>query len=420
MFIELGLAGVGCYAYSWLNDSWKRTIKREFNKVMEGIGIYNKQEQTFSILNVFKTSYGLKCIVGIPKGLSLEHLLSKQNIIEDNFGCIIEISKGKFSSSAAMYIIWEDVASYKYSPIECKPWQLWLGKDIKGEDYFLDLNKDPHLLIGGTTGTGKSFELACILTNLIYHNSENVEIYLSQLVKGEIGAFANCEGVNMTAYTHLDILSCLEHVCKVLDNRSSLFTSCGIKNITQWNKHYPNRYMKRIIFVIEELSFFIDTDLWDYILRIVKAGRSVGIHLVGLLQRSTATNLNTDVKSQMTRLTFKQKSSIDSTNIIGIPDATQLEDRECILDSNNGIVRLKTAWIDEDFYLLHKYLPSIAIPHKPNRVNREIKNILNNSKKEVKKEKKEEAKQHLLLTAPVKKVPAKRKRRGVINLEEIK
>lgn len=413
MITEMLIAGVGFYTYSWLNDTWKRKIKKEFEKTMEGIGLYNKKEETFSILEVEKMNYGYKTLICIPKGLSLDHLMAKQNIIEDNMNAIIEISKNKFSKYAVMYIVDKDVAKYKYSPVKCEEWRLWIGKDIKGQDYFLDLNKDPHILVGGCTGTGKSFLLAAILTNAIYYNSKNIEIYLSQIVKGEVGAFSKCPGVKFTAYSIEEVRLSLKKVCNILDNRSQLFVKCGIKNITQWNKHYKRRKLKRIIYVLEELSFFMEhEDVWEMILKIAKAGRSVGIHLIGLLQRSTATNLNTDCKSQMSKITFKQKSSIDSTNIIGIPDATKLKSMECIVDSNDGIVNLKTSWIDEDFYLLNKYVPEIAIPIKKSKdvdkkIIEEATKTINKlpAKTNIKKEKE---------------VYKKKKRCGVISLEDLK
>ena len=66
----------------------------------------------------------------------------------------------------------------------------------------------------------------------------------------------------------------------------------------------------------------------------------------------------------MTRITFRQKSSIDSTNIINTPDAKSLKERECIVDGNSDYIQIKTAWIDEDYILLNKYVQDIKIPTK--------------------------------------------------------
>jgi hypothetical protein len=108
-------------------------------------------------------------------------------------------------------------------------------------------------------------------------------------------------------------------------------------------------------------------------MKIAKAGRSVGIHLISCIQRSTATNLPPDLKSQMTRITFRQKSTIDSINIINTTDAIKLGQRECIVDGNSDYTMVKTAWIDEDYVLLNKYVPDIKIPTQEQK--QEILNV---------------------------------------------
>lgn len=80
-----------------------------------------------------------------------------------------------------------------------------------------------------------------------------------------------------------------------------------------------------------------------------------------------------DLKSQMTRITFRQKSSIDSVNIINTADATKLKERECIVDGNSDYQLIKTPWLDEDFVLLHKYVEQIKIPTQDEK--QEILNV---------------------------------------------
>jgi len=366
MIIELALSIATVYSYNYLNTISERKLKQNFNSIMKGIGIQNKEEQTFTIYKIKPTSYGYITYINIPKGLSTEHLNSKLNILEDNLNGIIDLDKYKFKSNIKMRIVDKDIAKFPYEPVKCPSNMLPIGKDFTGKNYLIDLNKDPHLLIGGTTGTGKSFLLACILTNLIYNYPKDIEIYLSQIVKGDIGCFASCTPIKFVAYDIQEVMISLNRVCKILDDRSKLFMDNGIRNITQWNNHFKSRRMKRIVYVLEELSFFIDEPIiWELILKIAKAGRSVGIHLISTIQRSTVTNLPSDLKSQMTRITFRQKSAIDSINIINTTDACKLKERECIVDGNSDITLVKVPFIDEDFTLLHKYVPEIKIPNSP-------------------------------------------------------
>ena len=87
-----------------------------------------------------------------------------------------------------------------------------MEKTSLGKNYFIDLNKDSQILIAGITGCGKLFLLASILTNLIYNNSKDVEIYLSQIVKGDIGWFSECKSVKYVAYDIDEVLISLDRV----------------------------------------------------------------------------------------------------------------------------------------------------------------------------------------------------------------
>lgn len=365
MITELGLAILGTYAWNYLNSKDERKLKNKFENIMIKSGVKNREDETFKIFKMEKTNYGYMAYISNTEGLSLEHINSKLNIIEDNLNAIITIEKDRFKDYIKMYIVNRDISTFKYSPIKTKPYELYIGKDYKGQDYLLDVNKDAHILIGGATGTGKTFLLSGILTNLIYNSKDKIEIYLLQIAKSELSAFEDCSCVVNSSFTEQACEKALNSLLETIQDRSNTFRLYGIKNITQWNKHHTSDYMKRIYVVIEEISFFIHSeDLFEKITDISKVGRSVGVHIISCVQRSTATNLPPDLKSQMTRITFRQKSSIDSTNIINTPDAKYLKEMECIVDGNSDYIQIKTAWIDEDYILLHKYVPDIKIPTK--------------------------------------------------------
>ncbi|HBJ1647835.1 TPA: hypothetical protein LA462_002350 [Clostridium botulinum] len=426
MFVELGLAILGTYAYNYLNTKEERKFKNEFIDIMKAAGIKNKEEESFKIDKIETKNYGYICYIHNVKGLSLEHLNSKINILEDNLNGIVELNKDKFENHITMRIVNKDIAKFKFAPVKCSNYKLWIGKDFKGEDYFINLSKDPHILIGGATGTGKSFLLASILANLIYNSSKYIDMYMLQICKSEISAFENCGCVKASAYTEYECLEYVNKLCNILDERSNLFKQHGIRNITQWNTHFKENKLKRVICVIEEISFFINSiDIWEGILKIVKAGRSIGIHIISCVQRSTATNIPPDLKSQMTRISFRQKSYIDSTNIINTSDATKLKQRECIVDSNSNYTMIKTAWIDEDYVLLHKYVQEIKIPTKD--VKQEIVNIKKENNKIYLTEKPEiidvevEEVKFIENNSKVKESrKLKKNRKGVISLEEFK
>ncbi|WP_026887744.1 FtsK/SpoIIIE domain-containing protein [Clostridium beijerinckii] len=417
MFVELGLAVGTVSLYNYLNSAAERKFKNNFNEVMLKSGIKNKAEETYRIYKIDSKGYGYVCYLNNVKGLSVEHLESKLNILECNLNSIVQIEKDRFKNYIKMYVVNKNINRFDFEPVECKNNLLYIGKDFKGQSYFLDLNKDPHVLIGGTTGTGKTFLLASILTNLIYSSSKYIDLYLLQICKSEISAFENCDCVKYSAYSEEMCKVALLKLIKEMDRRSEQFKKFGIRNITQWNKHKKGKYMKRIFVTIEELSFFMETDLWEYIMKIAKAGRSVGIHLITCIQRSTATNLPPDLKSQMTRITFRQKSSIDSINIINTTDACKLKERECIVDGNSDYQLVKTPYLDEDYVILHKYVEQIKIPNEDE--TQEILNVkkINNKIYSIEQPKVIDIEE----TEIVEEKPKRNKpRKGVISLEDFK
>lgn len=419
MIVEMLIAAGVLYAYNYLNKSDERKIKNDIQEILMKSGIKNRENETYSVKEIKTTNYGYIAYLNNVPGLSVEHLKSKINILQDNLNAIVSIEKERFKPYTKLQIVNKDISQFKFTPVKCESHQLFIGKDFKGKEYLINLNKDPHILIGGATGTGKSFLLASILTNLIYNSSDCIDMYLFQICKSEISAFESCNCIKRSCYSVTECINAMNEIILEMDKRSELFKKYGIKNITQWNKRKKD-YMKRIVVVLEEISFFQDADLedtgiWSAILKIAKAGRSVGIHLISCVQRSTATNIPPDLKSQMTRISFKQKSSIDSMNIINTTDATTLNNQECIIDGNSDYCILKTPWIDEDYKLLNKYVPEIRIPGDEPKINvfkktsKKIYTIEESNVIDI-----EDFKEVPKLEAPKK----KNKKKGVISLEE--
>lgn len=369
MITELVLTGLVYSGYKYLSHGNEHKLKQTFQSIMEGIGIKNKQDKTFKILYVNKTNYGFRSTIEIPYGLSKDMLESKIEILQDNLNSIIVLDKDRFKPCITMSMVNKDVDKFKYEPVKTKPYELYIGKEFQLQDFIINVRKDPHILIAGCTGTGKSFLLASILTNLIYNSKDYIEIYLLQISKSELSAFEDCSCIKEACYTPDSCFDTLNDIMKIIEERSEIFKENSIRNISQWNVHFKKQYMKEIYVVVEELSFFLDLQI---ITDISKIGRSVGVHIISCIQRSVATEMNSTLKSQMSKITFRQKSYIDSVNIIGNNEAKSLKERECIVDGNSDYIQLKTPWIDEDYVLLHKYVPDIKIPIKNKKKKQEV------------------------------------------------
>ncbi|MFR5264488.1 FtsK/SpoIIIE domain-containing protein [Clostridium sp.] len=379
--LALSTAVVLPFSYAYYvydpNSKEKKKLSEKWNNICLNCNLKNKEDIIPFLNNLEKTAYGFKAITELPSGIGLEKLEQSKSIIEDNLNCMLEITKDKYNKFVYVNII-NKRPEFKYEPVRCDTNSLWIGYKHNGKPYKIKLNQDPHLLIAGTTGTGKTFLLATILANLIYNNPKNIEVYLSQIMKGEIGVFKDCKPVKKVSYNLKETAEILDKLAKKVDERSKEFTDRGIKNLDQWNNKYgKTSFKKRIFMVIEEVSFFIADEseneeikalknkCWSNILTIAKAGRSSGIHFLSCTQRSTCANIPSEIKAQMTRISFKQRSVIDSTNIINTPEATRLQPREFIIDGAE-YQYLIASNIDEEFKSLQQYVKEIVIPIEEN------------------------------------------------------
>ena len=413
MLLELALTTLSLYSVSCISNNiyeWAtgiKDIKNKFDSSIQGLGIRNKQDETFNVIKVYPIKYGYRLIISIPPGLSLETLENKKKVLEDNLNGIIKLEKDQFKDYILLTIVNKDVDKFMFEPVKHKVNELYIGKDYKGSNYFINLDINPMILIAGATGNGKSMLLSNILTNIIYNNSNKSEIYLTQLIKGENSSFEECKNVKYSAYTKEELQFVINKIRSRIDERTNLLKAHGIRNINQWNKHYKNKYMKRIFLVCEEMSELMQLDIWEELWSVVKTGRSVGIHLIGVVQRTTADNLNPTVKSQMTMITFKQNNSISSINCINCNDALSLKVGECLVDGPGGLTKVKVPYIDDDFIILNKYVPEIKTPSK----NIKLKKVYIDEPLDNMKVPKEEK--------TVQAVKKNIKRKGVISLEVI-
>lgn len=347
---------------------------------------FRKQQQKFSnlmkvmklegayLIEDKKITNGHLLKVGIPSTLSFIDFEKKKEQLEARFKGIIELEKIRFTSMLTMKIITKDVGVYDFAPVRTKPTQVYLGRLFDNTDYFLDLTKDPQILIAGVTGTGKSFLLASILTNLIYNNSNNFELYLCQTAKRDIDYLKNCKPVKMNLYNPNETAIALQKAVDEINRRSELFANNGFRGIDHYNSKNSKK-LKRKVYVFEEISLYMpdDTDteadqkekskVWTLIWKIVKLGRESGIHFIGLTQRTTVANLggSGEIKSQLTRITFRQSTELDSRNCIDCDLAKDLKDRECYVLGNQGLQLIKVPNIDKEMTLLNKYVPEIII-----------------------------------------------------------
>ena len=349
-----------------VGQEWDRALKK-INK-----NICNKDGQTFRLTKIRKIgdNYTAKCI--IPSGLSFKQLEDIKPILEDSLGAVIQLDHGNFSKFVNIDII-TSKPSLDFKPIECSVDNLFLGYKPNGKPFLMDVNINPHLLFCGTTGTGKTTAMFITLTNLLANKEKKFELWIGQVINRETSLFKECKNVKMVANTLEEVSIMLERICDMADRRAEKYEKANCRNISQYNK-YNSKKDNRIYVVLEEFSFFKEFEsdrkevkelklkCEECILRIVKAGRACGIHLISALQRCTSANIDTTIRSQLSVLSFRLKGANDSKIAVGTEDAVTLGLRECVFDGQDCYEFLIAPKIDEDFQILKQYVPEIKLP----------------------------------------------------------
>lgn len=337
MITEMVLAGTIYYIYR----NWdKIMIKRKWKEITYSKAEFtNRLEKTLYIWDIERTEYGYIITIELPYGYTVEKLKKDLDIFKEGLGFkSIQIEYEK--NIVKMYCV-KEFKFKEYTPLKLPPNKLLIA-DWLTEPIVIDMNKFPHMLIGGDTGTGKSRILLLILTNLIKY-CDNVEIYLLQIRKNDLGVFNNCKQVKINSKTLDEVLESLKEIDKECRRREQLIDNTkGYYNIEDFNKATRNK-LKYIYVVIEEFSFLniskgdtkeekqIKAQCLKHIKTIVNVGRSSGVFLITALQKPTSDSIPSDIKAQLcTRISLKIADEPASIVILGNGDATALQERELI------------------------------------------------------------------------------------------
>ena len=247
-----------------------------------------------------------------------------------------------------------------------------LGKDIFGNPVNICLNKMPHLLVAGQTGSGKSVCMNTIITSLILRtNPEEVKLILVDPKKVEMIQFANMPHLLCPVITDAKKASvALNKVVTEMDNRYNLFAETGVRNIEAYNNYALNnkqKLMPYIVVIIDELADLMmvaSKDVEDSIQRITQLARAAGIHLIVATQRPSVNVITGVIKANIpSRISFAVSSQVDSRTILDSVGAEDLLGKGDMLVSVTGaeLKRVQGAWVsDEEIYRVVQYIKENA------------------------------------------------------------
>ena len=245
-----------------------------------------------------------------------------------------------------------------------------LGKSISGKPIIGDLNTMPHLLIAGTTGSGKSVCINTIILSLLYrHTPDKCKFILIDPKMLELSTYEGIPNLLCPVITEpKKAASVLGWVVKEMENRYKLMTKVGVRNIDGYNSKHKT-FMPYIVVIVDEMSDLMlvsGKDIENYIQKLSQMARAAGIHIIMATQRPSVDVITGTIKANFpTRISFQVSSKIDSRTILGEQGAEQLLGKGDMLfmSSANKITRIHAPFVTEDeIEKVNNFLRSQAEP----------------------------------------------------------
>ena len=230
-----------------------------------------------------------------------------------------------------------------------------LGKNISGTPIVRDLASMPHLLIAGTTGSGKSVCINTIILSLLYrHNSNKCKFILIDPKMLELSAYEGVPHLLCPVITEAKkAASVLGWVVKEMESRYRLMTKEGVRNIDGYNSKHklPMPYIVVVVDEMSDLMLVAGKEIENYIQKLSQMARAAGIHIIMATQRPSVDVITGTIKANFpTRISFQVTSKIDSRTILGEQGAEQLLGKGDMLymSSANRITRIHAPLVSEN------------------------------------------------------------------------
>ena len=245
-----------------------------------------------------------------------------------------------------------------------------LGKSISGLPIIGDLSSMPHLLVAGTTGSGKSVCINTIILSLLYkHSPEKCKFILIDPKMLELSTYEGIPHLLCPVITEAKkAASVLGWVVKEMENRYKLMTKVGVRNIDGYNEKHKIS-MPYIVVIVDEMSDLMlvaGKDIENYIQKLSQMARAAGIHIIMATQRPSVDVITGTIKANFpTRISFQVTSKIDSRTILGEQGAEQLLGRGDMLymTSANRMTRIHAPFVsEEEIEKINNFLRNQAEP----------------------------------------------------------
>ena len=232
-----------------------------------------------------------------------------------------------------------------------------LGKDIAGKPVITDLAKMPHLLVAGTTGSGKSVCVNTLISSILFSRKpEEVKLLLIDPKMVELSVYNGIPHLMAPVVTDMKkAAAVLRWAVREMEARYKAFAASGKRDIKSYNEAHPKSAMPLIVLIIDELADLMMTapdDIEESISRLAQMARAAGIHMVLATQRPSVNVITGSIKANVpSRISFAVGSQIDSRTILDMAGAEKLLGKGDMLFSPIGAnkpIRVQGAFISDD------------------------------------------------------------------------
>tara|TARA_A100001011_G_scaffold71587_1_gene73416 strand:+ start:2475 stop:4547 length:2073 start_codon:yes stop_codon:yes gene_type:complete len=232
---------------------------------------------------------------------------------------------------------------------------LCIGKDISGNIEVIDLSKTPHLLVAGTTGSGKSVFINTLLASILYKFSpEELRLILIDPKMLELSVYNDIAHLLTPVVTEpKKAIIALKWVCKEMERRYSLMNEENTRSLEGYNEKSIEKLPYIIVFIDEmaDLMMTAGKEVEHHVQRLAQMARACGIHLVMATQRPSVDIITGSIKANFpSRISFQVASKYDSRTVLGEIGAEQLLGNGDMLMSKNGgnLIRYQSAFISDN------------------------------------------------------------------------
>lgn len=232
-----------------------------------------------------------------------------------------------------------------------------LGKDIAGKPVITDLAKMPHLLVAGTTGSGKSVCINTLISSILFSRKpEEVKLLLIDPKMVELSIYNGIPHLMAPVVTDMKkAAAVLRWAVREMEARYKAFAASGKRDIKSYNEAHPKAAMPLIVLIIDELADLMMTapdDIEESISRLAQMARAAGIHMVLATQRPSVNVITGSIKANVpSRISFAVGSQIDSRTILDMAGAEKLLGKGDMLFAPIGAnkpIRVQGAFISDD------------------------------------------------------------------------